>query len=78
MRKFILLVMSLVMITPCDAAVHSVTVEQLKQLLAAQQTAGKNDGDRAQHDAEAPTVDVGVDATAVPAPAAPILARAPR
>ena len=48
MRKFILLVMSLVMITPCDAAVHSVTVEQLKQLLAAQQTAGKNDGDRAQ------------------------------
>ena len=48
MRKFILLIMSLVLITPCDAAVHSVTVEQLKQMLAAQQTAGKNDGDRAQ------------------------------
>jgi hypothetical protein len=28
--------------------VQSVTVEQLKQMLAAQQTAGKNDGDRAQ------------------------------
>src|ERR1035437_4881042 len=48
MRKFILLVMSLAMITPCNDAVHSVTVEQLKQMLAAQQTAGKNDGDRAQ------------------------------
>jgi hypothetical protein len=36
------------MIIPCDAAVHSVTVEQLKQMLAAQQTAGKNDGDSAQ------------------------------
>ena len=48
MRKFILLVMSLVVITPCYAAEHSVTVEQLKQMLAAQQTAGKNDGDRAQ------------------------------
>jgi hypothetical protein len=48
MRNFILLVMSLVLITPCDAAVHSVTVEQLKQMLAAQQTAGKNDGDCAQ------------------------------
>jgi hypothetical protein len=48
MRKSILLVMSLAMITPCYAAEHGVTVEQLKQMLAAQQTAGKNDGDRAQ------------------------------
>jgi hypothetical protein len=40
--------MSLAMIAPCYAAVHSVTVEQLKQMLAAQQTAGKNDGDRSQ------------------------------
>ena len=48
MRKLILFVMSLAMITPCVAAVQSVTVEQLKQMLAAQQTAGKNDGDRAQ------------------------------
>jgi hypothetical protein len=48
MRKLILFVMSLAMITPCVAAEHSVTVEQLKQMLAAQQTAGKNDGDRAQ------------------------------
>jgi hypothetical protein len=48
MRKLILLVMSLAIITPCKAAVHSVTVEQLKQMLAAEQTAGKNDGDRAQ------------------------------
>jgi hypothetical protein len=48
MRNFILLVMSLVVITPCYAAEHRVTVEQLKQMLAAQQTAGKNDGDRAQ------------------------------
>jgi hypothetical protein len=36
------------MITPCVATEHSVTVEQLKQMLAAQQTAGKNDADRAQ------------------------------
>ena len=45
MRKFILLVMSLAIITPSYAAVQSVTVEQLKQMLAAQQTAGNNDGD---------------------------------
>jgi hypothetical protein len=48
MRKFIIFLMSLVVITPCVAAEHSVTVEQLKQMLAAQQTAGKSDGDRAQ------------------------------
>jgi hypothetical protein len=48
MRKFILLSISLAMISPCCAAVQSVTVEQLKQMLAAQQTAGNNDGDRAQ------------------------------
>jgi hypothetical protein len=36
------------MITPCVAAEHSVTVEQLKQMLAAQQAAGKNDADHAQ------------------------------
>jgi hypothetical protein len=48
MRNFILFVMALAMVTPCYAAEHRVTVEQLKQMLAAQQTAGKNDGDRAQ------------------------------
>jgi len=48
MRKFILLIMSLVIVTPCYAAEPSITVEQLKQMLATQQTAGKNDDDRAQ------------------------------
>ena len=48
MRKLILLIMSLAILTPCNAAVRSVTVEQLKEALAAQQTAGNNDGDRAQ------------------------------
>jgi len=46
--EFILLIMSLAMIAPCDAATHSFTVEQLKQKLAAQQTAGKNDDSCAQ------------------------------
>jgi hypothetical protein len=44
MRKLLLLAMSLAIITPCKAAMHSVTVEQLKQTLAAQQTTNKNDG----------------------------------
>ena len=44
MRKFLLLAISFAIITPCHAAIHSVTVEQLKQMLAAQQTANKNDG----------------------------------
>ncbi len=48
MRKLILLILWLAIITPCEAAVHSVTIDQLKQTLAAQQAAGNNDGDRAQ------------------------------
>ncbi len=48
MRKFILLAISFVLIVPCGAAVHSASVEQLKQMLAAQLTSGKNDGDCAQ------------------------------
>src|SRR5271157_1297362 len=48
MRRFILLIMSLAMIAPSDAATHSVTVEQLKQMLAAQQAGDKNDGNCAQ------------------------------
>jgi hypothetical protein len=48
MRKFIILIMSLAIIAPCDAATHSFTVEQLKQKLTAQQTAGNNDGSCAQ------------------------------
>ncbi len=48
MRKSILLAILIGFALPCLAAARQVTVEQLKQMLAAQQTAGKNDGDRAQ------------------------------
>ena len=48
MRKLILLIISLAMIAPCDAATHTFTVEQLRQKLAALQTAGKNDESCAQ------------------------------
>ena len=48
MRKSILLTILMTVALPCLAAVRQVTVAQLHEMLAALQTAGKNDGDRAQ------------------------------
>ncbi len=48
MRKSILLTFLMAVALPCLAALRQVTVAQLHEILAAQQTAGKNDGDRAQ------------------------------
>ena len=48
MRKSIVLTILMAVALPCLAAARQVTIAQLHEILAAQQTAGKNDGDRAQ------------------------------